>query len=100
MDEVAGKGHSRFRLFGIWKRYRARQDQKFIEELASPGIKISLLRGKRYASSQRNRKWTASRVVAVDLGHRETFTELAGRHKVPAKHGLSAKRRNSQPVGC
>lgn len=37
VDEIAGKGHSRFRLFGFWKRYRARENQKFIDELASPG---------------------------------------------------------------
>lgn len=39
MDEVADKAHTRFRLFGFWKRYRAKEDQKLIEEMASPGYK-------------------------------------------------------------
>ena len=37
MDEVGSNSHSKFRLFGFWKRYRARQDQKYVEALSGPG---------------------------------------------------------------
>jgi hypothetical protein len=39
MDEVPSNSHSRFRVFGFWKRYRARQDQKYVEAMSNPDLR-------------------------------------------------------------
>lgn len=38
MDEVPSDSHSRSSLFGFWKRHRARQLQKTIDELSNQDL--------------------------------------------------------------